>query len=100
MEYTIKEKFDLISKEINEKGTNAVNYLVFADCHIDEYLRKAEDGSLTTFEADEIVEKRISMLQKHLEEAAAVANMPNLDWNKIWVADVSGGLPRFKTECS
>ena len=51
MSYTIKEKFDLIGKEIDKNGKNSVNYLVFADCHMDEYLRKAEDGSLTTFEA-------------------------------------------------
>ncbi len=74
MAYKIKEKFDLIGKEINENGKNSVNYLVFADCHIDEYLRKAEDGSLTVFEAEEKVEKRISMLQSHLEEAVSFAN--------------------------
>lgn len=74
MSYTIKEKFDLIGKEINENGKNSVNYLVFADCHIDEYLRKAEDGSLTVYEAEEKVEKRLSMLQSHLEEAVSFAN--------------------------
>ena len=77
MSYTIKEKFDLIGKEIDKNGKNSVNYLVFADCHMDEYLRKAEDGSLTTFEAEKSVEKRLSMLQNHLEEAVSFANNHN-----------------------
>ncbi len=74
MDYTVKEKFDLISKEINQKGKNAVNYLVFADSHVDEYLRKNENGELKIYEAEEIVEKRLGMLIAHLNEAVDFAN--------------------------
>lgn len=74
MTYTIKEKFDIISKKINENGNDSVNYLVFADCHVDEYLRKDENGELKVYEAEEIVEKRLGMLQSHLEEAVSFAN--------------------------
>lgn len=81
MSYTIKEKFDLIGEELNVKGKNYVNYLVFADSHVDEYLRKNENGELKVYEAEEIVEKRLSMLVSHLEEAVKFAeNNDNIDF--------------------
>lgn len=72
--YTIKEKFEIIGEKINEVGKNAVNYLFFADSHVDEYLRKDENGALTVFEAEETVEKRLSNMVSHLEAAVDFAN--------------------------
>ena len=57
MAFTIKEKFEIINKKINEIGKNSVNYLFFADSHVDEYLRRDENGTLTVFEAEELVQK-------------------------------------------
>lgn len=74
MSYTIKEKFEIISNEINKVGENAVNYIAVADPHVDEYLRKNEKGELRVFEAQESVEKRITNFIAHLEEAVLVAN--------------------------
>ena len=35
MSYTIKEKFEIIDKQINETGKNSLNYVFVADPHID-----------------------------------------------------------------
>lgn len=51
MVYTIKEKFQIISKQIDEVGKNSVNYIAVADPHVDEYLRKNENGELRIFDA-------------------------------------------------
>ena len=81
MDYTIKERFDSIDEQINNVGKNSVNYLVFADSHVDEYLRKNEEGELRVFEAEEIVEKRLSNLVSHLEYAVDFAdNNENIDF--------------------
>ena len=81
MSYTIKEKFEIINGQINKVGKDSVNYLVFADSHVDEYLRKTEAGELRVYEAEEIVEKRLSRLVSHLEEAVRFAeNNDNIDF--------------------
>lgn len=72
--YSVKEKFDIISEKINEQGKNSVNYLFFADSHVDEYLRKDENGDLTVYEAEESVQKRLNNMIKHLEAAVDFAN--------------------------
>ncbi|MBQ2266489.1 MAG: metallophosphoesterase, partial [Clostridia bacterium] len=74
MAYTIKEKFDIINEHINEVGKESVNYIAVADPHVDEYLRKDENGELRAFEAGESVEKRITNFIAHLEEAVRLAN--------------------------
>lgn len=74
MAYTIKEKFEIINKEINEKGSESVNYVFVADPHIDEYLRKDEDGELRNFEEEEKVEYRLNMFVNHLETAVEFIN--------------------------
>ena len=74
MAFTIKEKFEIINKKINEIGKNSVNYLFFADSHVDEYLRRDENGTLTVFEAEELVQKRLNNMISHLEEAVKFAN--------------------------
>ena len=73
MSYTIKEKFDIINEKINNRK-DAVNYLFFADSHVDEYLRKDENGALTVFEDETIVRKRLNNMISHLEEAVEFAN--------------------------
>lgn len=81
MAYTVKEKFDIINGEITKRGSDSVNYLFFTDCHIDEYLRKDENGKLTIYEAEEPIEKRLSMLQNSLEEAVNFSdNNDNIDF--------------------
>ena len=92
MSYTIKEKFALIDKEINQKGKNSVNYLVFADSHVDEYLRKDENGELKVYESQEIVQKRLNMMVSHLEEAVEFAN--NND-NIDFIAFAGDGLNAY-----
>ena len=74
MAYTIKEKFDIINEHINEVGKESVNYIAVADPHVDEYLRRDENGELRAFEAGESVEKRITNFIAHLEEAVRLAN--------------------------
>ena len=74
MSYSVKEKFEVIGEKLNNADKKAVNYLFFADSHVDEYLRKNEAGELRVYEAEEIVEKRLSALVRHLEEAVAFAN--------------------------
>lgn len=74
MAYSIKEKFDLIGKQLNQIDENSVNYILFADSHVDEYLRKDENGALTVYEADESVQKRLNNMIKHLEAAVDFAN--------------------------
>ena len=74
MAYTIREKFDIIDKKINEVGKDSVNYLFFADSHVDEYLRCDENGRRTLFEPMESVNKRLNNLISHLEEAVRFAN--------------------------
>ena len=74
MAFTIKEKFDIVDTQINELGKNSVNYLFFADSHVDEYLRKDENGALTVFEAEESVNKRLNNMIAHLEAAVEFAN--------------------------
>lgn len=81
MAYTIKEKFDIISKNIDEIGATSVNYIVVADTHVDEYLRKNEAGELKIYEADETVELRLSRIVSHLEDAVNFAdNNDNIDF--------------------
>ncbi len=81
MAFTIEEKFDIINKKINKLGKNSVNYLFFADSHVDEYLRKDENGALTVFEAEESVNKRLNNMISHLEEAVRFANAnDNIDF--------------------
>lgn len=92
MEYTIKQRFQIINKEINEKGKDSLNYLVFADSHVDEYLRKDENGELKVYESQEIVEKRLNMLVSHLEEAVDFAN--NND-NIDFIAFAGDGLNAY-----
>lgn len=92
MSYTIKEKFALIDNEINQKGKNSVNYLVFADSHVDEYLRKDENGELKIYESQEIVQKRLNMMVSHLEEAVEFAN--NND-NIDFIAFAGDGLNAY-----
>lgn len=81
MVYTIKERFDLINEKINNAGKNSVNYLVFADCHVDEYLKRDQNGELKVYEDEEIVEKRLLNLVAHIEEAVKFAeNNDNVDF--------------------
>ena len=81
MAYTIKEKFEIISKEIDKVGKNAVNYIAVADPHVDEYLRKDENGELRVFESDEVVNLRINRFISHMAEAVDFANQnDNIDF--------------------
>ncbi len=81
MAYTIKEKFEIINKEINEKGNDSVNYVFVADPHIDEYLRKDENGEPRVFEAEEKVEYRLNMFVNHMEAAVEfINNNDNIDF--------------------
>ena len=74
MSYTVKEKFDIINGKINEVGENSVNYIFMTDSHVDEYLRRDEDGKLTVYEDPNIINKRFSMIVSHLVEAVKLAN--------------------------
>ena len=81
MSYTIQQKFDIIDKKITELGNNSVNYLFFTDSHVDEYLRKDENGALTVFESEESVNKRLNNMISHLEDAVEFANKnDNIDF--------------------
>ncbi|MBE6727845.1 MAG: hypothetical protein E7562_04265 [Ruminococcaceae bacterium] len=81
MSYTIKEKFDIIDKQINDVGKRSLNYVFLADPHVDEYLKKDENKELRIYEAEEIVELRLTRLVKHLEEAVKFAeNNENIDF--------------------
>ena len=81
MSYTIKEKFDIIDKKINAVGVEALNFVFLADPHIDEYLRKDENGELRIYEAEDIVERRLSKFVSHLESAVEFAeNNDNIDF--------------------
>lgn len=80
MPYTIKEKFDIISERLKESDESNVNYIFLADPHVDEYLRKNEAGELRIYEAQEIVELRLSRLVKHLEAAVSFAKENDIDF--------------------